>query len=359
MTETEKRDLERFRTKAQMRLWLSEAWGGYDHNEKPITRSSNPHDINHVNGLLYVRWRKGDKTAQIIETNSLHGDICGDVVVENSPFAKKVPFQNHKGGCDHIVWSIKHPCQACEFTSDVCGIEAKDKELTLKENNAKEPNAGVGIKGDDITMTEQDKKAHIEQSLYAYANSGQKSTSPQAVGYTYRKVWFQTDKTGQKRELVWEAEPGRYFDTVSIYLQDSDGLQLWIADVENEATAKTLILHLEDTNGLTMEAYIALNKLDQGFVGTGDYMGRAYFWSYEYRHYLRDTTDAKRRAVHSAFMEQGLELRADSDQHLKIIKDIIPEDSLFGGWNKGKKVNTKSQNRGHAGQIDFVPRRPD
>ena len=320
MTETEKRDLERFRTKAQMRLWLSEAWGGYDHNEKPITRSSNPHDINHVNGLLYVRWRKGDKTAQIIETNSLHGDICGDVVVENSPFAKKVPFQNHKGGCDHIVWSIKHPCQACEFTSDVCGIEAKDKELTLKENNAKEPNA---------------------------------------VRYVYRKVWFQTDKTGQKRELVWEAEPGRYFDTVSIYLQDSDGLQLWIADVENEATAKTLILHLEDTNGLTMEAYIALNKLDQGFVGTGDYMGRAYFWSYEYRHYLRDTTDAKRRAVHSAFMEQGLELRADSDQHLKIIKDIIPEDSLFGGWDNGKKVNTKSQNRGHAGQIDFVPRRPD
>ena len=320
MTETEKRDLERFRTKAQMRLWLSEAWGGYDHNEKPITRSSNPHDINHVNGLLYVRWRKGDKTAQIIETNSLHGDICGDVVVENSPFAKKVPFQNHKGGCDHIVWSIKHPCQACEFTSDVCGIEAKDKELTLKENNAKEPNA---------------------------------------VRYVYRKVWFQTDKTGQKRELVWEAEPGRYFDTVSIYLQDSEGLQLWIADVENEAIAKTLIVHLENNLGLTMEAYIALNALDAGFVGTKDYMGRAYFWSYEYRHYLRDTTDAKRRAVHSAFMEQGLELRADSDQHLKIIKDIIPEDSLFGGWDNGKKVNTKSQNRGHAGQIDFVSRRPD
>ena len=62
--------------------------------------------------------------------------------------------------------------------------------------------------------------------------------------------------------------------------------------------------------------------LDKSFIGTSDYMGCAYFWAYEYRHYLRDVSYAVRRKVHKQFLKCFLLVDGESDQHLEIIRKI-------------------------------------
>lgn len=72
----------------------------------------------------------------------------------------------------------------------------------------------------------------------------------------------------------------------------------------------------------TIEATGKLMALDETLVGTPHYMGVAYFWSREYRHYLRDATAAQRCAVHDAWLKAGLELTGDSNQHMQLITNI-------------------------------------
>jgi len=74
---------------------------------------------------------------------------------------------------------------------------------------------------------------------------------------------------------------------------------------------------------ISMTALIGINNLDKTFIGTEDYMGRAYFWNYKYRHYLRDTSDYRRRLVHKHFINAGLPLDGESAEHLAIIRRIL------------------------------------
>ena len=82
---------------------------------------------------------------------------------------------------------------------------------------------------------------------------------------------------------------------------------------------------------VTFEASQAIRQLDETFVGTDSYLGLAYFWAYEYRHYMRDCTMAKRRKVHKKFMQAGLELDGESEEHLDIIETVLDGVTLASG----------------------------
>ena len=74
-----------------------------------------------------------------------------------------------------------------------------------------------------------------------------------------------------------------------------------------------------NTEVLTMNATTGLLNLDKTFIGTGDYMGMAYFWKFEYRHYLCNASYARRRHVHTVLLAAGLEVNGESKEHLAII----------------------------------------
>lgn len=69
-----------------------------------------------------------------------------------------------------------------------------------------------------------------------------------------------------------------------------------------------------------------LTELDMSFIGTANYMGVAFFWSHEYRFYLRDARPVERVRVHDAFINAGLPLAGTSMEHLLIIEKIIGRD---------------------------------
>ena len=75
-------------------------------------------------------------------------------------------------------------------------------------------------------------------------------------------------------------------------------------------------------NNITSQAFADIHELDTKYVGTNNYLGVAYFWNYEYRHYLRDTTNHRRKRVHDLFLKEGLDVAGSSDRHLKIIQNI-------------------------------------
>jgi hypothetical protein len=70
-------------------------------------------------------------------------------------------------------------------------------------------------------------------------------------------------------------------------------------------------------------ALTALIEFDRSMLGTAGYLGFCFFWSYEYRHHLRDASYYRRRLVHKKFCEAGLSLNTASDQHLQIILQVV------------------------------------
>lgn len=70
---------------------------------------------------------------------------------------------------------------------------------------------------------------------------------------------------------------------------------------------------------ITHKAHLAILALDETFIGTEDYMGKTYFWAYEYRHLLRDYSQIWVK-VHTALMNAGLDVSGESEQHEKIIR---------------------------------------
>tara|TARA_R100001086_G_scaffold3546_1_gene2438 strand:- start:9721 stop:9972 length:252 start_codon:yes stop_codon:yes gene_type:complete len=76
-------------------------------------------------------------------------------------------------------------------------------------------------------------------------------------------------------------------------------------------------------NAISWPATLGLLKLDEGFLGSCDYMGIAYFWNYEYRHWLRGASISQRRRVHAKMLKEGLEVCGKSDAHLSIIQSIV------------------------------------
>lgn len=82
------------------------------------------------------------------------------------------------------------------------------------------------------------------------------------------------------------------------------------------------LVSIRDMGAITMNAYFMLRELDHQLVSTEDYMGMAYFWGHEYKHYLRGATDSQRRRVHKQLLTEGLELNGKSKRHLEIIQKI-------------------------------------
>ncbi len=93
-----------------------------------------------------------------------------------------------------------------------------------------------------------------------------------------------------------------------------------------------------DSRETTFEAFDKIFKLDKTFVGSENYLGLAYFWAMEYKHYLRDCTMAKRRKIHKKWMQAGLDLTSTSDKHLSIIKTVLDGVTLPTGVTVEKGV---------------------
>lgn len=74
---------------------------------------------------------------------------------------------------------------------------------------------------------------------------------------------------------------------------------------------------------LTTRAYIVVHALDQGLVGTPDYLGLAFFWSHEYKHALRDASPKDRKRVHDAWLKAGLDLDGVSPKHESIVRRVL------------------------------------
>jgi hypothetical protein len=71
---------------------------------------------------------------------------------------------------------------------------------------------------------------------------------------------------------------------------------------------------------LTSRAFAAVRALDEGLVGTPDYLGLAYFWPHEYKHELRAATPKQRKAVHDAILAAGLILDDVTLKHAEIVR---------------------------------------
>ena len=64
----------------------------------------------------------------------------------------------------------------------------------------------------------------------------------------------------------------------------------------------------------------ALIRHDQTQVGTLGYLGVAYFWAHDYKHYLRPMSVAGKRWVHTKLIKEGLSVDGVSDRHQLIIE---------------------------------------
>lgn len=80
---------------------------------------------------------------------------------------------------------------------------------------------------------------------------------------------------------------------------------------------------LRNVGSIPMNSWMMIHELDQKLTGTPDYMGMTYFWGYEYRHYLRDASPSQRRRVHKQFLDQGLDVAGESQEHLRIIRSVL------------------------------------
>lgn len=87
------------------------------------------------------------------------------------------------------------------------------------------------------------------------------------------------------------------------------------ANLEEEAIEIVYPRHLYGSGKLL--------ELDESFLGTDNYLGLAYFWNHEYRHYLRDASPLQRVQVHNCFCDFGLELAGESDLHLQLIDECL------------------------------------
>lgn len=88
----------------------------------------------------------------------------------------------------------------------------------------------------------------------------------------------------------------------------------------------SLTSSLRDVGEIPHNAYMLLLALDNELVGTPEYMGLAYFWHYDYRHYLRDATPSKRRKIHRLALENGVDpCTEDNPEVWRIIKSVLKE----------------------------------
>ena len=78
-----------------------------------------------------------------------------------------------------------------------------------------------------------------------------------------------------------------------------------------------------DLDTITGEAFVKVHELDQTFINTPNYLGVAYFWNYEYRHYLREASTTQRKEVHKLFRQFEIGIDKASYLHLEIINHVL------------------------------------
>ena len=76
-----------------------------------------------------------------------------------------------------------------------------------------------------------------------------------------------------------------------------------------------------------LDTFNIIKKIDEYNLGSSKYMGIAWFWNYEYRHYMRDSSYITRQIIHDRLLEFDLELSGKSDKHHLIITAFsdVPE----------------------------------
>lgn len=58
-------------------------------------------------------------------------------------------------------------------------------------------------------------------------------------------------------------------------------------------------------NTVSWKATQDLYALDRTYVGTEDYLGLAYYWDHEVKHWMRDASTAKRKKIHELLLKAG------------------------------------------------------
>ena len=82
---------------------------------------------------------------------------------------------------------------------------------------------------------------------------------------------------------------------------------------------------------LTMCGYLALQETDSFLVGTQYYMGLAWFWHRDYRHYLRDRTPNQLKKIHDLFIKNEIPL----------LENDIRKTKYFDFTKKGERICQK------------------
>lgn len=85
-------------------------------------------------------------------------------------------------------------------------------------------------------------------------------------------------------------------------------------------------------NAISWGASGEIYKLDKKFIGTEDYMGIAYFWGHEYKHYLRDATISQRRRIHNKALTLGLDFCEVGIKQWELISEVLkmPVEAIIG-----------------------------
>jgi len=76
-------------------------------------------------------------------------------------------------------------------------------------------------------------------------------------------------------------------------------------------------------NAISWGASGEIYKLDKKFIGTEDYMGVAYFWSHEYKHFLRDFTVSQRRRIHKKALKLKVDFTEVGAKQWELIGEVL------------------------------------
>jgi len=76
-------------------------------------------------------------------------------------------------------------------------------------------------------------------------------------------------------------------------------------------------------NAISWGASGEIYKLDKKFIGTEDYMGVAYFWTHEYKHFLRDFTVSQRRRIHKKALKLGIDFTEVGAKQWELISEVL------------------------------------
>ena len=83
-------------------------------------------------------------------------------------------------------------------------------------------------------------------------------------------------------------------------------------------------------NSLQIPVMRTLEALDKSYIGTSNYMGIAQFWGDRYSPALRRCSSAQRKMIMSKFMNKGLPIGGESQDHAEIIAQVLDGKKLYG-----------------------------